>query len=271
MKSVVGKITVSVALVFILGGALFLLHRGQKPNGESIAHVSVNMSPWEFTHLRVHLPKPVDGPWKGALFDSQTCFQPDVKLTAVGALSGWIRKAVLTGNDDLAGRYLWTLLKFTDDTNQEVKVAAVISLYQMGDSNGVALAKMKEWVANGADIRTLSSDFGVSKVQDIRERMLQETKYYNDTSLVATVYDVWAKSQGNEDKILGSVDYAYYLENQGMKLPAEYWINRLKTTHALEHTLSVLEARKPEGVTEALQSLFGRLQAAPMIKKMEGK
>jgi len=235
-----------------------------RTGGEDITKASVKMSPWEFDHLQVHLPDPVNAAWKGPLYDSRSCFDPDKKLAAVHALPIWIRKAILAGDTDLAARYLWTFLKFTDDTNKEVETDAVMSLYQMGDFKGTAISKMKEWLEKGVDYTALDTTFGATTIQDTRQQVLQEMGYYKDTRLLGTIYDIWSKSKDNEGEDLASVDYAYYLEKQGMTLPAEYWLNRLKTPYAFDHALEVLENTKPEGLTGALEPLFEQLESKPI-------
>lgn len=227
---------------------------------EKMSKISFAMTKQELDHLRVNLPAPVNMPWKGPFYDSQTCFDADKKLAAVDVLPLWIKEALSANESNMAARYLWSFIKFTEDKDNEVATKAVISLYRMGDYNGVALSKMKQWLESGFDYTYLDTSYGTSDMKDARRQVLQELDYYNDASLLGTIYDLWSNNKGNEGEDLASVDYAYYLEKHGRELPVDYWLGRLNKPYAFENALNVLEARKPDGMTETLQPLFEQLR-----------
>lgn len=73
------------------------------PDNEFVEEgVFPQMSDLEFTHFRVKLPKPVNAPWRGPLFNSRTFTAKALKLTAVDVLATWIRKAVYEGKAEIA-------------------------------------------------------------------------------------------------------------------------------------------------------------------------
>lgn len=236
-----------------------------------IDKVSVNMSNAEFARLRVSLPAPVDKPWKGPFYDSQSCFAEDKKLAAVEVLPLWIRKAMLAGKVEMAARYLWSYLKFTEDQHPEVATKAVISLYRMGDYNDTALAKMKQWIESGYAYSYLDDAAATSDPKDIRQQVLEEVAFTNDKRLNDAIFAVWSEGQSNEGKELASVDYGYFLETHGRELPADYWTQRLDNPYGFANALEVAEKNATPEITAKLQGLFEELRAKPAVSADAGR
>jgi len=228
-----------------------------------IGKVSVKMSNAEFSHLRVSLPAPANKPWKGPFYDSQTCFDEDKKLAAVEVLPIWMRKAMLAGETEMAARYLWSYLRFTDDKKPEVAMTAVVSLYRMGDYNDTALGKMRQWVESDFASSYLDAAAATSDRKDIRQQVLAELAFANDKRLNDVILEVWSKNQSSEGKELASVDYGYFLENHGRELPSEYWVGRLDKPYGFENALEVAQKRSSPELTAKLQGIFEELHARP--------
>jgi len=237
---------------------------------EKMAKISFNMSDQEFQRLRVTLPRPLDTPWTGPFYDSETCFDNDtVKLAAVDVLPIWIRKAVAAGEPELAAAYLWTYLKFTGDKDQKISTKAVITLYRMGDWDDIAFHRMRRWIESR--FQYSYRDVHVSDPNDIRQQVLRELDFYRDSRMNNVIYDEWSKRKDNEGEDLASVDYAYWLECHDRQLPVDYWLSRLETPYAFENALKVLEIRKPEGLIERLQSRFQHLSARSLSSPDAGR
>ena len=225
-----------------------------------IGNVAFGMSEVEFDHLRVTLPAPLDEPWKGPFYDSESCFKGTATAAAVEVLPIWIRTGIIAGELAQVGRYLWTYLKFIEDADPKIASKAVITLYRMGDYHDLALAKMRKWIESGFHFWYTAPIRETSDFVDIRRQILLDLDFYNDSRLDQTIYDVWSRDRGGEGKELWFVDYGYYLETHDRKLPDEYWMERLDTPHGIGKALEVLEKRKPEGLIERLESLFSKLR-----------
>ncbi len=220
------------------------------------------MSNMEFVRARVTLPEAVNKPWKGAFYDSSTCFESDnTKHAAVDVLPLWIRTMLAASETDMAGRYLWTLIRFTQDENPKIQAKAVLSLYWLGDSNFIAANQMRRWMEEGYRFTFLSSDVGQHEFKDIRAKVLQELEFNLDTSFDDTIYKVWSDRRNNEGETVAAVDYAYYLEKHHRKLPLDYWIQRLDNPHGFGNALEIAEKKGTGEVTAKLQPIFEDLRA----------
>jgi hypothetical protein len=229
-----------------------------------LSQVSVKMSDPELDQLRVSLPAPVEAPWTGPFFDSKTCFDADKKEHAVKTLPIWIRKAVLAGETELAGRYLSSFLKLAKDSNPEVSTEAVLSLYKMGDYQQIAIGEMKKRIEAGSSLNYFESGVGGgSGFRDVRAVILDEMNYSNDRSLIQTVYDSWSRDKDDEHAKLGAVDYAYFLEQHGWQLPTEYWLKRLDEPRSFENAVEVLKGRASQEAEAKLGESFHLLRNGP--------
>ncbi len=165
------------------------------------------------------------------------------------------------GSSDMAGRYLWTLIRFTQDENTEIQTKAVLSLYRLGDSNFVAAKQMRRWMEDGSSLTFLSSDLGQTEFKDIRAKVLQELDFYHDASFDDMIYKVWSDRRNNEGKDVAAVDYAYYLEKHQRELPLDYWMQRLDNPYGFVNALDIAEKKGTPEVTAKLQPLFEELRA----------
>lgn len=224
--------------------------------------ISFPMSRMELDRARVTLPEAVNKPWKSGFYDSTTCFESDItKLQVVDVLPLWIRTMVATGWSDMAGRYLWTLIRFTQDKNPKIQTKAVLSLYRLGDSNSFAAKQMRRWMEEGSRLTFSSSDLGQSESKDIRAKVLQELDFYHDASFDDTIYKVWSDRRNNEGKDVAAVDYAYYLEKHLRELPLDYWVQRLGSPYGFANALEIAGKKGTAEVTAKLQPLFEDLRA----------
>lgn len=229
---------------------------------EKTKNISFPMSGWEFARARVPLPEAVNKPWKGMFYNSTTCFESDkIKFAAVDVLPLWIRKMVVAGESDMAGRYLWTLIRFTEDENAQVQMKAVLALYHLGDSNSVAARQMRRWLEEGADLKMSDSDSGQSEYKDIRAKVLQELDFYHDASFDDMIYKLWSDRRNHEGEDVAAVDYGYYLEKHQRELPVDYWIERLVSPYGFANALEIAEKKGTPEVTARLQPLFEELRA----------
>ncbi|MEO6755182.1 MAG: hypothetical protein ABIP85_25710 [Chthoniobacteraceae bacterium] len=228
---------------------------------EKLRNFSFQISGEELSRLRVLLPEPVNKPWTGPFFNSTNCFDPDKKLAAVSVLPLWIRQTVAVGATDLASRYLWTLIRFTDDQNLEVQNSAVLSLYRLGDSNKVATQHMLHWMESGDERRDFDRDYGHTVSKNICAIVLKELDFYHDQSLDGAIYKLWFDGKDREGERVASVDYAYYLETHGRQLPDEYWLQRLDNRYGFDQALEMTEKKGIPETTAKLQPLFEDLRA----------
>ncbi len=159
----------------------------------------------------------------------------------------------------MAGRFLWSYIKLTEDKNLEVATKAVITLYRMGDCKAVALVKMRQWIESGLKCYYTDAVAETSDSKDIRQQILVELDFYKDRSLDETIHAVWSRNRNEEGKDVWSVDYGYYLEKHGKALPEEYWMRRLDSPYNFLSALEVIEVRKPAGWSEKLQAVFAEL------------
>jgi len=239
----------------------------QKPStvhdaAKKIGEVSLKMNDTEFSRLKVNLPPPVRKEWKGPLFDSSTCFEPQNKSIAVRVLPVWIRKAVLSGEFEMASGFLWSFMQFLNDAAPEISTAATIGLYRMGDFKDAARHQMRKWIENGFEY-SYSDATAVGEAKDIRAQVLEELQLNNDRGLDQFIYDNWLRNQATEGKELAAVDYAYYLQKRGRDLPGEYWAQRLDNPYGFEHALEVAEQKSAPELTTKLQTIFEQLRARP--------
>jgi hypothetical protein len=207
----------------------------------------IKLSDVEFGRFKVSLPAPVDGPWEGPFYDHKSCFDRDKKGAAVEVLPFWIRKAVLAGKSDIAARYLWSLLRLSEDADPEIEIEATFAIYRLGDHAGVAAARMQRWMESETMKLHIDSLLFGSDVKDVRAVVLAELELNNDRSLDQAIHDVWQRRQAHEGADVAAVDYAYYLEKHGRTLPMEYWERRLENRSGFENALAVLEKRGGAG------------------------
>ena len=219
------------------------------------ANISFPMSRRELDRARVALPEAVNKPWKGSFYHSTTCFESDeIKLAAVDVLPLWIRKMLVADEADMAGRYLWTLIRFTEDENTQVKMKAVFSLYRLGDSHSIADKQMRRWLEEGTNLLFGDSDYG--QIEDIRTKVLQDLNFYHDVSFDDMIYKLWSNRRNNEGQEVAAVDYAYYLEKHRRELPVDYWIQRLGSPYGFANALEIAEKRGTPELAAKLQPLF---------------
>lgn len=229
------------------------------------------MGDLEFSRFQVDLPKPVNAPWKGPLFNSESVFREDVKLTAVDVLSTWIRKAVHEGKQDIAARFLWSLMRLAEDANPEVATNAVFQIYRLGDIDRFAISKMREWIEKDVSYKGYVTKNGATVYADVRARVLDDLAFFRDRSLDDVIYSKWRENQATEGKNLAAVDYAYYLEKHGRELPVGYWMQRLDNPYGFEHALEIAEQKAAPEVTTKLQSIFEQLRSRPATTPEAGR
>ncbi len=219
------------------------------------------MSDLEYKRLKVSLPAPVNEPWKGPFFDSRNCFDPDKKETAVDVLPTWIRQALAANKTEMAARYLWTLIQLSEDKEPAVATKGVLAIYRLGDYNGAAANRMRDWIQSGAAFRYSDSTTGSSASKDVRAQVLEELELNNDRSLDQSIYDTWLRNKVTEGKEVATVDYAYYLEKHGRELPEEYWMQRLDNPYGFDHALEIAEQKAAPKVTIKFKGIFEELRA----------
>jgi HEAT repeats len=237
----------------------------QKPAREEDARAQPaehKMSNLEFNRLKVDLPVPTNKPWKASVFNSDNYLDPERKEMVVEVLPGWIRRALKEGKRDLAARFLWSLQTLTNDDDHKVSSEAVLGIYRLGDLNGKAAARMRDWISSAADFRYSDSTTG-STSKDIRAQVLEELELNNDRSLDQSIYDTWLRNHAAEGKDVAAVDYAYYLAKHGRELSGEYWAQRLDSPYGFERALEIAEQKAVPEVTGKLQSIFEELRARP--------
>lgn len=237
---------------------------GVKPTG-------FRMSDLEFNRLKVNLPAPVNKAWSGAFFDSTNCFESDKKGTALNVLPGWIRKALQAGEVELAASYLWSLKKLAEDTDPEISSDAVLAIYLLGDFSEYARTKIRSWITDGWSYKTQDAIFGQTESIDIRARVLRELDLSDDKSFDSFIYDAWLKTKANEAKDLDSVDYAYYLEKNGRKLPSDYWLQRLDNPHGFTNAIEIAQKNKTPQLTEKIKTIFEELRTKPSASVDAGR
>lgn len=218
------------------------------------------LSDLEHSRTRVLLPKAVRRPWEGAIFTSENAFDKGRKSTVADVLPGWIRRALREGNSDLAAGYLWTLVKLGEDDVPEVSTKAIIGIYQLGDIDGFAHRKISTWIAGITDSKLWISGLWKGDYVDIRERALQEFEFFKDKSFDELIYDTWIKHRSAERNQLASVDFAYYLEKHGRKLPEGYWLERLDIPYGFANALEIAEKQRAPQASEKMSTLFERLK-----------
>jgi len=229
------------------------------------------MSDLEFKHLKVGLPAPVNEPWKGPFFDSRSCFEPDKKETAVDVLPMWIRQALAANKPEMAARYLWSLIKLSEDKEPAIATKGVLAIYRLGDFHEAASDRMVDWIESGFAYRYSDSTSGSSTSKDIRAQVLEELELNNDRGLDQSIYDAWQRNQTTEGKDLAAVDYAYYLEKRGRELPADYWMQRLDNPSGFANALEIAEKKAtPEDIAK-LKGIFEQLRARPAASADAGR
>ncbi len=216
-----------------------------------------NASESEYNHLRVKLPPPIDAPWEVGMFDSQTALG-EWKDRALELLPRWIRKAVLAGNSDLAGRYLATLIKLADSPDIDTSSEAVFALYALGDYNGIAAGHFKRWIQDDVASKRIQSNGFFAEIEDIRAFALRVIDVDRDRELLDVIYRKWAAAKTDGSKHDSKVDYAFFLETHGRTLPAEYWFQRLESRIDFGNTVAILEEKNPPGLLEQFQARFER-------------
>lgn len=229
------------------------------------------MSDLEFKRLKVGLPAPVNEQWRGPFFDSRSCFDPDKKQTAVDVLPVWIRQALLANKPEMAARYLWSLMKLSEDKELPTATKAAFAIYRLGDYNGAGAAAMRGWIESGVNFRYSDALTGSNESKDIRAQVLEELQLHNDRSLDQSIYETWLRNQAAEGKELAAVDYAYHLEKNGRELPAGYWAQRLDNPHGFANALEIAERKGTPQVTAKLQGLFEELRAKPAASADAGR
>jgi hypothetical protein len=245
-----------------------------RPSGSvnlSVKPTGFKMSDLEFNRLKVNLPAPVNKAWSGAFFDSTNCFESDKKETALNVFPGWIRKALQVGEVELAASYLWSLKKLAEDTDPEISSDAVLAIYLLGDFSEYARTKIRSWITDGWSYKTQDAIFGQTESIDIRARVLRELDLSDDKSFDSFIYDAWLKTKANEAKDLDSVDYAYYLEKNGRKLPSDYWLQRLDNPHGFTNAIEIAQKNKTPQLTEKIKTIFEELRTKPSASVDAGR
>lgn len=235
----------------------------KKGEGESEARnhrPESRISDLEFHRIRVVLPKPMKTAWQGAVFTSDNFNESRRKRMVVEVLPGWIRKALWEGNTERAAGYLWSLQTLANDADPATSSEAVLEIYRLGDIDGFAHERMAAWIKDGWDYKTGDSSFGQSEYMDIRARVLRELSLTKDSSLDDLIFEVWVKEQTTEKADHWSVDYAYYLQKHGRKLPDEYWVRRLENTSGFYHALEVAEQNGGAVLIPKLNEVFEKLR-----------
>jgi hypothetical protein len=222
---------------------------------------------------RVALPQPVNKPWKGPLWDSESCFDKNVRLTVSNVLPIWIRNAVLAGESEMAARYLWSLMRLAESDDLEVVTNAVFHIYRLGDKDRFAVNKMREWIENEVPYRNgvTTMDGGSSVSMDVRAMVLDELSFYRDQSLNDVIFSKWREKQASVGKEPATVDYAYYLEKHGRELPLDYWSERLDNPYGFANALEIAEKKSALELTAKLQGIFEQLRARPAASADAGR
>lgn len=261
-----GNRRILAAILGVLAAAIPAAGNAQtatQASGANASATGTRTSDLEFDHSKVTLPAPVDGPWKAAFLDSKSCLDADKKESAVKVLPIWIRKAVADNKPEVAARYLWSLEKLSEDKELPVATGATLAIYRMGDYKGVAAARMQAWIESGIDFHYFDTQYGSSDYKDIRAQVLEVLDLANDRSLDEAIYKVWMKNPAPDAEELASVDYAYYLQQHGRALPADYWMRRLENPYGFEHALEITGKKATPEVTAKLKGLFEQLRTAP--------
>lgn len=152
-------------------------------------------------------------------------------------------------------------MRLSDDTNPEVSTNAVFQVYRLGDIDGFALNRMRQWIEDGVSYKTYVTKNGQSVYTDIRSRVLDALELFGDKSLDSVIFETWRENQDNEEKDLASIDYAYYLERHGRELPADYWMQRLENPSGFANAVEIAEKKGTAEVTAKLQGIFEQVRA----------
>lgn len=215
----------------------------------------------EFEFAQVKLPIPINGYWKGPFFDSKDYNESREKRRwAVEVLPGWIRKAVLTDEGEKAAKYLFTLIEIAENSNDSLGIEAALALYRLGDYKNTALNAMSEVLTSDedkdySDFYDRGSQISGNEQLDPRQVILNHLQFYKDSRLDSQIYQLWEKN-GATDKLLGIVDYAYYLEQTGNALPVDYWMDRLEMNSYFDNAVNVIKDRRSEFPLEDLVRIF---------------
>jgi hypothetical protein len=246
--------------------------------------VSERMKSRDFKVLQVQLPEPEDKPWPGPFWNSSNFRSPETAKAALEVLPIWIRKAVLDGNKDQAGKYLFSLLSYLEEKDTGTRIEAALLLYKLGSRDPKMLDVLKDGIENGASHYGQSEFYEGSPVITRRATILEHLRFYDDHTFddhIEAVFDkLPEKGAYTRDGRynLEVMDFAKYLEAIGRPRTDAFWLARMEAPSDLSEAVKVLHERKSVDLVAMLKSKidtdsnsFASLTAAALVYGMTGE
>lgn len=137
----------------------------------------------------------------------------------------------------MSPKLLGTLITLLDDDDMSVSIIAISELYRLGDYQDFALKRIQGFVSD----TPMSLSY---KEVVLYHRILNDLEFYDDNRVDHLILQKWDDQKEEETGLSNFVDYGYYLEKNEIKLPIEYWIQRIQYEKYWEHSIAVLENRK---------------------------
>jgi HEAT repeat protein len=221
--------------------------------------ISERMKERDFNTLKVDLPEPEDKPWPGPFWNSSNFRSPETAKAALEVLPIWIRKAVLDGNKNQAGKYLFSLLSYLDDSDKNLRNNAALILYKLGSRDARLLNALKTGIESDDSRNTASSlsewRGGISQ----RAAILEHLRFYGDHTLddhIEATFDQLPEKglytqSGSYN--YAAIELAKYLETIGRSRTDDFWLERLELSSGMVDAISVLRDRKSVDLVSILR------------------
>jgi|694.fasta_scaffold145894_2 HEAT repeat protein len=246
--------------------------------------VSEKMKERDFNTLKVDLPEPEDKPWPGPFWNSSNFNSAENKVAALEVLPIWIRKAVLDGHKDQAGKHLFSLLTYLNDSDNNIRNKAALLLYKLGSRDTRLLDVLKEGIESNDSRKTATSLSNGRDNISQRSAILELLRFYDDHTFddhIEAVFDkLPEKGAYTQDGRYNSkvMDLAKYLEAIGRPRTDAFWLARMEAPSDLSEAVKVLRVRNSVDLVAMLKSRidtdpnsFASLTAAALVYGMTGE